>query len=55
MFIREEFEVLEVLDQESQQPLEGQDLIDVLARLEERFKEDVALVKSDLESLISKK
>lgn len=53
--MREEFEVLEVLDQESQQPLEGQDLIDVLARLEERFKEDVALVKSDLESLISKK
>lgn len=53
--MREEFEVLEVLDQESQQPIEGQDLIDVLARLEERFKEDVALVKSDLESLISKK
>lgn len=53
--MREEFEVLEVLDQESQQPLEGQDLIDVLTRLEERFKEDVALVKSDLESLISKK
>lgn len=53
--MREEFEVLEVLYQESQQPLEGQDLIDVLARLEERFKEDVALVKSDLESLISKK
>lgn len=53
--MREELEVLEVLDQESQQPLEGQDLLDVLARLEERFKEDVALVKSDLESLISKK
>lgn len=53
--MREEFEVLEVLDQESQQPIEGQDLIDVLARLEERFKEDVTLVKSDLESLISKK
>ena len=53
--MREELEVLEVLDQESQQPLEGQDLLNVLARLEERFKEDVALVKSDLESLISKK
>ena len=53
--MREELEVLEVLDQESQQPLECQDLLDVLARLEERFKEDVALVKSDLESLISKK
>ena len=53
--MREEFEVLEVLDQESQQPLEGQDLTDVLTRLEERFKEDVALVKSDLEDLISKK
>lgn len=53
--MREELEVLEVLDQESQQPLEGQDLLDVLARLEERFKEDVDLVKSDLESLISKK
>lgn len=53
--MREEFEVLEVLDQESQQPLEGQDLIEMSERLEERFKEDVALVKSDLESLISRK
>lgn len=53
--MREELEVLEVLDQESQQPLEGQDLLDVLARLEERFKEDVAFAKADLENLISKK
>ena len=53
--MREEFEILEIIDEESQNAVEGQDLIEMSERLEEKFREHVAFAKADLENLISKK